>query len=558
MMLLVGCKQQQPALERIVATPLENLSGREELDWLASASTPLLVMKTAGAPGKIVLGASAEREAASLRATHVIRGYYSASGNKVRLHAALYDTGTQRMVREYDSLGAPGEVVDQLAASLKEGPVVATNSTALEAYGKSMREKDPGTRRTLLEEALKADAGFTPAVISLAQTQPPDEAKATIRAAIAKHPEGWERSRMTLALATVDRDPAAILQAMETCLRYAPNDTDMARGLGDALINRHRYAEGVKWLAKAASLEPETRTWNLLSYAYSYAGELPNALQSLEQYRRSSPDDPNAFDTSGEVHWFFGQFREAEASFLEAQKRDPQFLGGLEFAKAAFARFLAGDSKGADQIFARYLESRRALNDPLVELRSAHWLYLTARKDQARQAAKDLAAKNSEVAVLAQSFLALWQLQEGDAAAAETAKQAMSRARSPTTATQAGLLMLLSQPRASAEEWNSRLNRALGPGTPPALRRLILAYALMLGKHYKEARTLLEAMYNETPPAAADEIRMLLAKAKIETGDAAGAKTLLSRYALPPQPGENVYASLWFPEFRQWRKAAGL
>lgn len=222
------------------------------------------------------------------------------------------------------------------------------------------------------------------------------------------------------------------------------------------------------------------------------------------------------------------------------------------------ARFLGGDNKGADELFARYLESRRALNDPLVDLRSAHWLYLTGRKDQAKQSAGNLAAKTSEVAVLAQSFLALWQLQEGDTAAAETAKQAMGRARTPATATQSGLLMLLTQPRASAEEWNARVNRALGPATPPALRRLILAYALMFGKHYKEARTVLEAMYAETPPAASDEIRMMLAKAKLETGDTAGAKALLARYALPPQPGENVYSSLWFPEFRQWRKAVGL
>ncbi|MFN7938662.1 MAG: hypothetical protein U0R19_35360 [Bryobacteraceae bacterium] len=558
MLLLVGCKQEQPALERIVATPLENLSGREELDWLSAASTPLLVMKTAGSPGKIVLGANADREAAALRATHLVRGYYSASGGKVRLHAALYDTSTQRLVREFDSLGAPGEVVDQLAASLKGGPVIPTNSAALEAFGKSVREKDPDTRRTRLQDALNADAGFTPAAIGLAQTQPPEEAKNTLRAAIAKHPEGWERSRMDLALATIERDPTAILKAMESCLRYAPNDTDMARGLGDALINRHRYAEGVQWLAKAASLEPETRTWNLLSYAYAYSGDLKQAERSLEQYQRSSPNDPNASDTAGEVNWFFGRFREAEASFLEAQKRDPQFLGGLEFSKAALARFLTGDTNAADQIFARYLESRRALNDPLVDLRSAHWLFLTDRKDKAKQAARDLAAKPSEVAVLAQSFLALWQLQEGDPAAAESAKQAMSRARTPATATQAGLLMLLTQPRASAEEWNSRVNRALGPQTPPALRRLILAYALMLGKHYKEARTLLETMHAETPPAAGDEIRMMLAKAKLETGDAPGAKNLLTRYALPPQPGESVYASLWFPEFRQWRKAAGL
>ncbi|MBL8178329.1 MAG: hypothetical protein JNK48_26875, partial [Bryobacterales bacterium] len=260
----------------------------------------------------------------------------------------------------------------------------------------------------------------------------------------------------------------------------------------------------------------------------------------------------------GEVHWFFGQFAEAEANFLEAQKRDPQFLGGLEFAKAALARFMAGDTKAADQIFSRYLETRRALKDPLADLRNAHWLYLTGRKKEALEAGKTVAAASTETGALMQSYLAVWQLQQGDAAAAETARLALSRARTPATASQAGLAALLAQPRSSAEEWNSRIGKAIGPATPPALKRLVLAYALLLGKHYRQARQVLEPLHAETPPSGAEEIRMLLAKAKWETGDQAGARDLLRRYPLPPQPGESVYASLWFPEFLQWRKALGL
>lgn len=560
-LLLAACgKQTSRPLERIAAPPLENLSGNAELDWISSASTPLLVMKTAGAPGRIVLGVNAEREAAAVRASQVLRGYYDGKGGTVRLHAALFDAESNRMVREFDEQGAPGDVLDRLAAAIKEGTVAAaTRSAAMEAYGRSVHEKDAAVRRTRLEEALRSDPGFTPAAIALAQLQTPQEAVATLQAAIGRHQDGWERSRLQLALATVQREPAAVLKAMENCLRFAPNDTDMARGLGDALVNRHRYAEGVQWLEKAAALEPEqVQIWNLLAYANSYARNLDKAKQSLEGYRKAAPQDPNAFDTAGEIYWAFGQFREAETNFLEAQKIDPLFLGGLEFAKAAMARFLSGDEKGADQMFGRYMESRRSLKDPLADLRAAHWLYLTGRKQPAKEAIGKLAATTTEAGVLAQAFLALWQLQEGDAAAAGTAQQAMGRARTPAAATQAGLVMLLAQPRASAEEWNSRIQRAVGPGAPPALRRLVLVYALTLGKHFKEARTLLEAMYNETPPSGSDEIRMLLALARLETGDKAGAKVLLERYALPPNPGDTLYASLWFPQFQAWRKAVGL
>ncbi|MBL8175835.1 MAG: hypothetical protein JNK48_14260, partial [Bryobacterales bacterium] len=301
-LLLAGCaKQAARPLERIAAAPLENLSGNAALDWIAAASTPLLTMKTAGAPGRIVLGVNAEREAAGLRATQVLRGYYSEHGGQVRLQAALYDTESHRMVREFREQGAPGEVLDRLAAALKQGAVTPTNSAAMQAYGQSVKETAAGARIARLQEALRADSGFAPAAIALAQFVSPEEARATLQSAISKNAEGWERSRMQLALATVDRDSAALLKALESCLRYAPNDTDMARGLGEALVNRHRYADGVKWLGRAASLEPHvTQVWNLLAYANSYAGDFEQAKHSLEQYRKTAEQDPNAYDTAGE------------------------------------------------------------------------------------------------------------------------------------------------------------------------------------------------------------------------------------------------------------------
>jgi hypothetical protein len=124
--------------------------------------------------------------------------------------------------------------------------------------------------------------------------------------------------------------------------------------------------------------------------------------------------------------------------------------------------------------------------------------------------------------------------------------------------TQGAIVAFLAQPAASPEEWTARAERTLNPRTHPSLKRLMIAYALILGKHFNAAAQLLEPLYKNTSPAGGDELRMLLGYAKLQSGDKAGAAALLQRFPLPPQPGESILASVWFPAFRDWRKSAGL
>ena len=75
---------------------------------------------------------------------------------------------------------------------------------------------------------------------------------------------------------------------------------------------------------------------------------------------------PAGYDTMGEINWLAGRFSEAEKNFLEAQQKQPQFLEGLEFSKAAFARFLAGDMAGADELFTKFGRASGTFKDPNV------------------------------------------------------------------------------------------------------------------------------------------------------------------------------------------------
>jgi len=502
-----------------------------------------------------------------MRARQALSGYYETSGNTLRAHVTLRDLSTSRNLLQFvvESEKA-ADLYPAVCARLSPGTASSgvSNQAALETFGRALLSSEPGVKRDLLTQALKADPHYTPAAALLAQITnaagDSQTAAAILETARSGRAGTWTWAQLTRELGAIRRDPDLVLKGLEASAALSPSNADITRALGESQVLRHHYPEAVKWFRKTVTLEPgEIPFWNLLAYAQAYARDFTGARASAEQYRNLAPGDPNAWDTTGEVEWYAGKFAAAEKAFLEAQQKQPLFLGGLEFSKAAFARFLAGDLAAADQLFHRYLETRRALKDPLTDLREAHWWFLTARRAKALDRLSTLSRAAGDAGPRAGIFYALCLMEEGKSSEAlAAAGSAAKNAASPAVRATAGLLVLLAQPAASAEEWRSRVDRAFPPPVSAPGRRQMLIYALVLGRHYAPAVRLLESAYVETSPASADETRMLLGQALLATGNRQRAAELLANYPLPPQPGETLFATLYFPAFLEWRKAAGL
>ena len=70
--------------------------------------------------------------------------------------------------------------------------------------------------------------------------------------------------------------------------------------------------------------------------------------------------DANPIDSLGDVHFYLGQFSEAEKFYREEYAKDSTFLNGASLIKAATAHLITGDIPGAEAIFAEYEAARRA------------------------------------------------------------------------------------------------------------------------------------------------------------------------------------------------------
>src|SRR5687767_11936131 len=121
-----------------------------------------------------------------------------------------------------------------------------------------------------------------------------------------------------------------------------------------------------------------------MAYAHGFAGNIAGAEASIAEYRRVAPQDANAYDSLGEVYFYYGRFAEAEQNFLKAFEMNNALLGGGEMYRAALSRFLAGDLPKADEYLKRYLDFRQKHGDPSLALREAVWLYTTGRVAEAR------------------------------------------------------------------------------------------------------------------------------------------------------------------------------
>jgi len=298
--------------------------------------------------------------------------------------------------------------------------------------------------------------------------------------------------------------------------------------------NARRFDAAVDLFKSALAMNPDSpELLNDLGYAEAYRGNLDGARSALERYRALQPNQPNALDSLGEVHFMAGRFADAEKYFVDAQRMQPDFLGGVELLKAAQARYLAGNRAGADELYAQFDQFRRQGGDALANIRRAEWLRITGRAQEAVAAAEAASSgPNPDLAAYALAHLSLWAMDSGDRAkAADLAGRASQTARNPNVQRLAAMCRLITAPQ-------------------PQMPELAQAYASLFAKDAAKAAAVLKPLYDRSPPASDGDIRALYAWALADSGNTAEARRLVERYFIPMGAGEEpLFTTEVFPHF---------
>jgi Flp pilus assembly protein TadD len=554
----VACaRRPQPEIQRLAILRFENMTPGPATDWIGRGLSEIITTELAGSPGIYAIpasrlhllnpamaarpiaapGISAEAQLAhAAGATRIGYGEYATVGERLHVRLTIEDPRTRQMaqapieatVNAGDMVGAATALARQISAGAR--PFPASNGTAIEAYIRGLESGDQASVRQYAEQSIAADPNFGPGYIMLAETalkqQDRPGAMAAIAAAASRGSAISElsRARLEALAATLRGDGAGLERALGAAAQASPLDPLAWRSLADASAGRRQYAQAATAYERALAIEPEDAiTWNQLGYIQAYAGNIDAAMTALRRYQALRPADPNPIDSMGDVSVLAGRLKEAEEFYLEAHKKNPAFLNGMELFKAAMARLMTGDVAGASAILAD-------------KANTADWIWLAGRR---KEAYARLAAEAPPPGSPKSAQLAIWALLLNDRPVAARLG-AQTPAGSP--------IHFLTQPPAPAASWIAQAAQL-----PDPLRDSALAYALLLDRHFEEAIPVLRRLEARAGNAGDRGPAIELAWALIETGKFQEAEPLLRMDPVPGVDNATAFIGLYFPRLFQLR-----
>lgn len=187
-----------------------------------------------------------------------------------------------------------------------------------------------------LRATVKRDTKFAQAYMLLSHlTHDPDEQVSTrIRAEqLASQVTPGERLLIRWLSGVQEDKYVPAIAAMNDLLAMYPQDHRTAFLAGRWLVHQRRYAQGVFVLEHAIALFPDyPAALNELAYAYAFSGNFEKASALMERYVQLQSDQPNPYDSYGEILRAAGQYDAALDKYRMAIRVDPAFGSELGVA----------------------------------------------------------------------------------------------------------------------------------------------------------------------------------------------------------------------------------
>jgi tetratricopeptide (TPR) repeat protein len=192
-------------------------------------------------------------------------------------------------------------------------------------------------------------------------------------------------------------------QILESLLKEFPRDDNARMQLAQSFYNVGQIDSCIALLKEGLGLDSRNDLFlNFLGYAQGAAGNLPAALAANDQYLALRPNDPNPWDTRGDILYQSNHDDEAVTAYRKVISLKPDFSSFVDYAKLAI--IYAGQQKYAlaDSALEEY--RRRVTGTAKLYVPVFAGQFQEARGDlegareSYRQAVRDLAAAGQNAA----------------------------------------------------------------------------------------------------------------------------------------------------------------
>jgi tetratricopeptide (TPR) repeat protein len=164
-----------------------------------------------------------------------------------------------------------------------------------------------------------------------------------------------------------------------------PNDERVQFNFGAYDFGQQDFAGAVEHLRKAAAVAPDySPTYNMLGYSYRQLGDYPNSEAAFKKYTELLPNDPNPYDSYGELLLKIGRFDDSIVQYRKAIALDQNFIAS-HFGIAADLMY-QGKSPEASAELQKIIDKARSDGDRRLALFGLSVVAADAGKlDQATQ-----------------------------------------------------------------------------------------------------------------------------------------------------------------------------
>ncbi len=130
--------------------------------------------------------------------------------------------------------------------------------------------------------------------------------------------------------ALISGDAETYIDKMKTITVEFPDEKMVFYDLGLTFYERSQFEESKDYLLKAIEIDPSYKgAINSLAYAYDKLGDFENSILAINQYIALVPDEPNPYDSRGDLYAFNGEPEKAIESYMKALEIKPDYYESM-------------------------------------------------------------------------------------------------------------------------------------------------------------------------------------------------------------------------------------
>jgi tetratricopeptide (TPR) repeat protein/TolB-like protein len=378
--------EAQAVENRLLIAPFENFGNPGDSTHIGEMIANLMIADLAGCPSLRVVSDQRSRDIQKLlgrstggampgdlalevaRRTHsrwLLTGKVRGADSTMTVAVQLVEVSTGDLEAAFNISDVTGQSIFSLVDSLTvlvrgslslprsddkclDLPVADVTTSSSDAYRAYLEGVDLVSRyytREAVESFQKAvalDSTFAMAYYYLARLSD----RAYLEKAVRFSDHATHKERLYIqSLAATDRDDIGLAVAsLDSIVQDDPDEKQAWYELGRHAYSQLQYLDAVRYCHRAVELDPQYKLpYNILTYVYQKLERPDSALWAIDKYIEIVPNEPNPYDTRGDLYTETGRLKEAAASYEIAVGIKRDFAGYATLQKLAEMHALSGD-----------------------------------------------------------------------------------------------------------------------------------------------------------------------------------------------------------------------